>query len=224
MQFFFIVIIICFIIFLFSLYSYSHDDFILLRKDVSTENVFNYAFFGGVISLIFARIFYVLSNPDPAFLNPLVFLIFPYFPGLSFLGAVFGGCLFFLILLRRKKIPVARVLDFFSLSFLASMPVGFIGYSILSGDRSYFLISQFFFYLLLSLVFVFIFIPRFKTDRKDGVLGLIFLISVSLNYLIKNFLYKIELTSLENLTSLAILLVSAILLSRLILKNRFSAK
>lgn len=224
MQFFFIVLIICFVIFLFSLYSFSHDDFILLRKDISTEDVFNYAFIAGALSLLFARIFYVLSNPDPAFLNPLVFLIFPYFPGLSLLGGVAGGCLVLLILARKKAFPIGRILDFFSLSFLASMPVGFIGYMLLSNDRSYLLISQFFFFLLLFLVFVFVLIPRFRTDIKDGMLGLIFLIAISFNYLIKNFLNRSEVFGIENLVSVAILGISIAFIIKFFPKGRLFPK
>jgi prolipoprotein diacylglyceryltransferase len=224
MQFFFIVLIITFIIFLFSLYTFSHDDFILLRKDISTEDVFNYAFISGVFSLLSARIFYILVHPDPAFLNPLAFLIFPYFPGLSLLGGIVGGGAVIVFLARRKGFPVGRILDFFSLSFLASMPVGFLGYMLLSKDRSYLLISQFFFFLLLFFVFVFILIPKFKTGKKDGILGLIFLVTISLNYLVKNFILKSEITSIENVVSLAILAPSLFMLLRIILRERISVK
>lgn len=219
MQFFFIVIIICFVIFLFSLYSFSHDDFILLRKDISTEDVFNYAFIAGVLSLIFARIFYVLTHPDPAFLNPLVFLIFPYFPGLSLLGGVLGGCFVLLLLARRKNFPIGRILDFFSLSFLASMPAGFIGYILLSNDRSYLLISQFFSFLLLFLVFIFILLPRFRTGMKDGMLGFIFLIAISLNYIVKNLVLGAELIGIENLVSFITFGISIAFIIKLFLKD-----
>lgn len=224
MQFFFIVLIITFIIFLFSLYTFSHDDFILLRRNISTDDVFNYAFIASVFSLLFARVFYAIIHPDPAFLNPLVFLIFPYFPGLSLMGGIVGGGAVLLLLARRKGFPIGRILDFFSLSFLASMPVGFIGYMLLSKDRSYLMFSQFFFFLLLFLVFVFIFIPKFKTGRNDGVLGLIFLAAISLNYIVKNFILKSEIIGVENLASSAILISSLLLLLRVILRERMVQK
>src|SRR3989344_3329999 len=220
MQFFFIVLIICFIIFLFSLYTFSHDDFILLRRDISTDDVFNWAFIGGASSLLFARIFYVLTHPDPAFLNPLVFLIFPYFPGLSLLGGVVGGLLVLLFLARKKGFPIGRILDFFSLSFLASMPVGFMGYMFLSNDKSYLMFSQFFSYLLLFLVFVFILIPKFKTGRKDGVLGLIFLAAISINYIVKNFVLRSQITSVENIVSTVLFAFSVFILLRVIIRER----
>lgn len=221
MQFFFIVLIISFIIFLFSLYALAHDDFILLRRNISTEDVFNYAFISSVSTLLFARIFYVLVHPDPAFLNPLVFLIFPYFPGLSLLGGVVGGLLPFLFLARRHLFPIGRVLDFFSLSFLSSMPVGFIGYMLLSKDRSPIILSQFFFFLLLLLVIFFILIPKFKTGKKDGIFGLIFLIAVSLNYIVKNIILTKQILGIESIVSASILIFSLTLLSKLFLKEKF---
>src|SRR5438270_6523068 len=118
MQFIVLIILFCFFIALFCIYLLSRDDFILLRKNITLEQVFNYAFVSLAVGILSARIVYVLLHPSLRYLNPLVFLIFPYFPGLSTIGGVIGVMIFLLAVSRKKKIPKGRLYDIFSLSFL----------------------------------------------------------------------------------------------------------
>ena len=215
MHFFIFVIIICFTIFLFSLFTFSHDDFVLLRRDISTDQVFNYAFGSSLISLIFSRIFYVFLHPQPVFLNPLGFILFPYFPGLSLVGAIFGGILVVLFLWRKKGFPTGRILDFFSLSFLSAMPVGFIGFMLLSKNKSPFIIVQMITYLILFLALFFIVLPRFtKNGKRDGIIGLIFLVFFSVISFVGNIFSSGTRTilSVESLILFLMLTVSLIAL------------
>ena len=137
MEFFIFILLICLLIFLGSLYLLANDDFVLLRHDVSMERVFDMGLVMSILSLLGARILYVVLNPSASFLNPLVFIMFPYFPGLSLTGALVGALFaFFLFYAKDAKAPRGRLLDFFSISFLATLPPGFLGFLLLSlGDK-----------------------------------------------------------------------------------------
>jgi len=103
MQFFIIVLIIDFVLFLFRLYHVANDDYVLIKKNKTLEDVFNVAFITALIALLISRFFHVFLNPQPVFLNPLGFLLFPYFPGLSLTGGVIGGSIFLLFYLRQNN-------------------------------------------------------------------------------------------------------------------------
>ncbi len=223
MQFFIIVLVICLVIFLFSLYTFAHDDFILLRRNVSLENVFNSAILTALSSLLLARIFYVLMHTKPVFLNPLGFILFPYFPGLSIVGGVMGGVLFLLFQARKRSYPVGRVFDFFSIAFLSAMPFGFLGYIFLAKYYSPLVFSQLFIFLLIFLISILLLLPRFvKSGREDGVIGFIFLISFCMVYLISGFITKsvFRITGFESILLLIMLIPSIVLLLRQLLKNK----
>lgn len=213
MQFFIFVLLLCFLIFLFCLYILARDDFVLLKKDVSMERVFNLAFGLGIGSLLVARILFVVLTQDGKFLNPLVFLAFPYFPGLSLIGGVVGGIAIF-FLLTRNKTPKARLFDFFSISCLSSLPFGFLGYFLLSNQLlSVEPISIIILYLALFIFCIKILLPKLITgDLKEGTIGLIFLVSFSLISIIENFISRVGgkiYLSVEDLILLMMLVASA---------------
>lgn len=108
------------IIFLFTLFVLSKDDFVLLRKNVSTQTIFDIAFFVGLIGLLCARLVYALSHPSVAYFNPFVFFIIPYFPGLSVVGLLLGGSVTLYLFAMRQKLPLGKLFDMFALSFLSS--------------------------------------------------------------------------------------------------------
>jgi phosphatidylglycerol:prolipoprotein diacylglycerol transferase len=120
MIFFITNLFICFFIFLFCLYLLARDDFILLRKSITLEQIFNYAFISALIALLSGRIMYVFFHPSLQYLNPLIFLIFIYFPGISVVGAIIGVIIFLFFISRKKKVPRGRIYDVFSLSFLTA--------------------------------------------------------------------------------------------------------
>ncbi len=183
------VLFICFFIFLFSTFLLARDDFVLVRKDVTTEKVFNIAFMMFAISILSARILYTISNPSSNFLSPLVFLLFPYFPGLSLAGGVGGGVLFLLILSRLQKLPTGRVFDIFSISVLSSLPFGILGYFLLSGDNIFSPrpIALFLIYIAMFIFFLKFFLPKMLSRRfKDGTVGFLFLTFFSVVFLVDN--------------------------------------
>lgn len=118
------ILILCFVVFLYCVFAFAREDFILLRKNISLEHMFSTSFLTFFVGLFFARVFFVLGNFSAHYLNLLVFLVFIYFPGLSFAGAILGGLMFLALFLKRKKMPFGRVFDIFSLSFIFSVYVG----------------------------------------------------------------------------------------------------
>lgn len=189
MQFLAFVLLISFFIFLFPVFLLSRDDIIFIRKDVTTERVFNIAFILFAVSILFARIFYVISNPNLDFLNPLVFFLFPYFPGLSLAGGAGGGILFLLILSKFKKLPSGRLFDIFSISAMCSLPFGLLGYFLMSGENIFSarLIVLFLIHVIGLIFFLKILLPKMLSGRfKDSTVGFLFLIFFSIVFLVDN--------------------------------------
>ena len=176
------VLIFCFFVFLFIVYILSHDDYVFLRKNISMEQVFNLSFLTGFFAIFFSRLLYVLSNPSIDYLNPLVFFLFTYFPGLSLAGAILGSLVFMLI--SNKKIPKSRLFDFFSIAFLGSSTLGFLIFKIINllSDKlkNYYEFVIPFIYFVFFVVFIKILFPmQRKGELKDGTLGYLALSSFS---------------------------------------------
>lgn len=216
MQFFILVLAICLFVFLYCVYLLANEDFIFLRKDVTMEKLFNIIFLGGLVSLFVSRLFYGLNHAANILVNPFVFLLFPYFPGLSMLGGVVGAGVVFLFLSRQKNtLPLGRMSDFFSIAFLVSLPVGFLGYYLFSED-SFSIIragSLVVTYLILFVIFLRVFLPQLLNGKlKEGTITFLFLICYSIVSLVGNALPKINIPdffkNFENLILIAILLSS----------------
>ncbi len=221
MQFFILVLLICFFIFLYCVYVLSNDDFIFLRRDITMEKLFNIIFLGGLVSLFSSRLFYGIFHAVNILSNPFLFLLIPYFPGLSLLGGVVGIGAFFLFLATRKKnlLPLGRMLDFFSIAFLISLPVGFIGFLMFAADNTAFIKvgSLAAGYFVLFIIFLRFLLPRLLNGKlKEGTIAFIFLICFSIVSLISNAFPQISLlnysTNFQNLILITILIASAFFL------------
>lgn len=112
------------LIFLFTTYELSKEDFIFLRKGITTDDIFNTIFLGLPIALLGGRLVYVLLHPSWRYLNPLIFFVVPYFPGLSIIGGIIASWLFLLYYTKKKKYPYARILDILGISFLVAFSIG----------------------------------------------------------------------------------------------------
>lgn len=210
--FFLLLFLICIFVFLFTLYVLGREDFIILRKNVSMEQLFNLSFLTLIAGLFAARIFYTLLNFDTNFFQPLTFFLFFYFPGLSLTGGLLGGAFFTLGYSYLKKLPSKRIFDIFSLSFLATLPIGFIItfiFQILS-HKSFSLFN-----LLIPLVYIvfFVILVRIFTGGKlkDGSTGFFSLASFSLISLASSILGKVRVgfsLRIEDIILITILLIS----------------
>jgi hypothetical protein len=209
MQFFIIVLLVCFIVFLYVLYILAKDDFVINRKNISLENIFNMAFLTAFFALFFARLFYVLINPKPVFFTILGFFLFPYFPGLSIIGAALGSLVFLFPYLKNKNLPIGKTFDIFALGFLSALPIGYLGLIILSGNsiRSMFLLIIYTLTLIISAKFIFPLSLRGKL--KDGLVGVSFISFLALFNILASFFYKKPVIfSIENIVFLIILVAS----------------
>lgn len=214
MQFYFFVLLFCFLIFLYSIFSLSKDDLLFVRKDVTMERIFNMAFLSAFSALFFARLFYVLLNPEPVFYTVLGFFLFPYFPGLSLLGGVLGGALLLLLHPGKKKMPIGRLFDFFTVGLMTSIPFGIWGKIILSGQNSIASVASIFFYLFLLIFFIKFILPSSMRGKlKDGTLTIIFITAFSFGSFFLNLLSSTKLIffTLENLLFIFLFIFSAAL-------------
>jgi len=217
MQFFIFILLICLFIFLYCVYVLANDDFIFLRRDVTMEKLFNIIFIGALASLFVARLFYGFSA-NKIFVNPLVFMLIPYSPGLSLLGGVGGAGAYLLFLMKRQEnpLPMGRICDFFSIAFLISLPIGFMGYLMFSaGSISIIKLGvQAAAYFILFIIFLKFFLPQLLSGKfKEGTIAFLFLICFSLVSLISNAFSKISILgyfkNFENIILILIFLLSA---------------
>ncbi|MBP9719006.1 MAG: prolipoprotein diacylglyceryl transferase [Candidatus Levybacteria bacterium] len=197
MQYFIFLLLVCFIIFLFTLFVLCRDDFVLFKKNVDMEKVFNVAFLVGLVGLFFSRVVYVILFFKPLFLHPLVFFLFPYFPGLSLPGGLLGGSLALLFFLKGKKYPEGRLFDFFILSATIAIIIGEIVMSIvLYVGTKQLAIAYIVDAVVLFLIFLFTFRVFKKHTLKEGGVGLFLMMLMSLLYIGTAFLQKFSDVSL----------------------------
>lgn len=216
MYFFIVVLFICLFVSLFTIYQLAKDDLVLFRKDISMDKVFNLVFLDFAVGLFFARLFYAIFYSPRFLIDPLSFLLFPYFPGLTLSAGIIGGILFFVLYSRSKKIPLGRLSDFFSVGLLSSLPIGYLGFFILTGGKNIYSGILSLIYLVIGIIFikyVYQLLPR--GILKDGSLalavltfiGLLSLIQISLEY----FSNLEFIRQPENYLSIIIVLVSVFL-------------
>lgn len=208
MQLIFLVLVFCFFIFLYILFYLSKDDFVVIRKDISIDRIFNLAFLTAIVSLFSARVFYALFNPSSQFLNPLVFFAFPYFPGLSLIGGVIGGFLFIYLYSGYRKMPVGKMFDLLAMSFISVLPFGFlITFLLLLGKTDLFYNLLFIFSFIIFLFFAKIINPfSLRGEIKDGSLGLIFISLFSLVYFTIKLFLNIKTFSFLDLENIILLI------------------
>lgn len=224
-----IIILICFFIFLYLLYYFSRDDFVIVRKDISMERIFNLAFLTAIVSLFFSRLSFVLESLDPRLLNPLEFLAVPYFPGLSLIGGMLGAAIFIFLYGSFRKLPVGKMLDLFTLSFMGVLPLGLIGNFIVHlGKVSLFSNLIFIFSIFVLLLFAKIIYPfSGRGEIKDGTLGLMFGAIFSFLYFMTRLFLNLKdfsFLSLDNILILVVLFSSLILLVNQEIMDKFLAK
>lgn len=190
MEYLIIVLFLCLIVYFFSLHVLAKEDLIFVRKSITLEALFNLSFIVMGIGLLISRLTFVLLNPSSLYLNPLVFLLFPYYPGLSFIGGVGGAIIALWLIGRKRKFPTGRIFDFFSLSLLAALPLGFLGTHLLLGLRDVFSgILMPIIFLATVIFFSKILLPlNVRGEIKDGSLGYLVLMIVSFTLLLANIL------------------------------------
>lgn len=220
------IIFVCFVVFLYAIFVFAKDDFMLLRKNVSLEQLFNISFLGLLISLFAARLGHVIAHPSKDYFNPLVFLLFSYFPGLSIGGGIVGTALFFWLYYRKKKVPVGRIFDIFVLGFLSAFACGAVIAFILQWIflKKIFIISFIAAIVIISLTYLFIWFFT-RGNFKDGSIGMVALVLLGIIELLTNTLSRglrhILAISVEDILLLVIVIF---FLSLFIVREGYASK
>lgn len=222
MQLLIVILIVCLIIFLFGLHVLAKEDLVFVRKNITMEMLFNLAFYTAGVGLLSSRVVYVILHFSKGFLNPLVFFLFPYFPGLSLAGGV-AGAMAFVMFYKRKKYPSGRILDFYAMAFLGTLPFGFLGEQLLVGMKDLFigvLMPVIFFATLLF--FVKVLLPlNIRGEIEDGSLGYLFLLIFSfttlLSYMVRA---KNLLTLVTQVDSILLIILFVVALVMLVIQEK----
>lgn len=125
----FLIFLLAILVFLYSLFKLSGDDHVLIRKNISLEHMFDIAFNTLWISLLFSRIYYYIV--DAKQISNFFLAFFTTKGGLSLTGAMASGIIALYVIGKYRRVPLGRLFDFFTLSFLFALPVGYIGFALL---------------------------------------------------------------------------------------------
>jgi len=193
------------------------DDYLFIRRNISLEQVFDIGFSITFICLLFSRLFYYIYHPtslDNFFVSYFSFQK----GGLSLIGAVIGGIIGLFFIGKYKKVPLGRLFDFFMLSFLISLPFGFLSQIIfLKKSEVLIYIINALIYLILTIFFIKVLYPKvLNRTMKEGNLSIYFLIFFAIASFISSLLHPVkqllDLVNLQNISYVAVLFFSLILL------------
>lgn len=209
-----IVLLLSLFLLLFCFFYYTKDDLFFFRKNITLEILFNTLLISIFCSLLISRLVFVILNFQPKYLSPVVFLLIPYFPGISVFGGILGFYISAVIFTRRKKINTKRFLDYAAVAILVFFPLFFLISS------NYYLCIM---YLVLFIFFINILMPKYNQGLlKEGSVAIIFLIMSSLVFVMHDLflLYtKNILLSKDALLFIILFFVSSFLLVRLEIKS-----
>jgi prolipoprotein diacylglyceryltransferase len=181
------------LIFLFSLYRLVKDDYIFIRKGISLEQSYDISFITLWVSLFFSKLLYVLfhfSNKQNIFVQ-----FFSIKNGeFSLIGAIIGGVIALYIFSKYKKMPLGRMSDFFSLSFLYALPVGLLANAIfVSKNQLLYVFLNVIIYFVVVLFFVQFLYPKILNRTiKEGMLSILFLLFFSTISLLTSLLSSLK--------------------------------
>src|SRR5581483_5578574 len=211
MYFILFILLVCFIVGLFTVYGLSNDDFVMLRKNISLDTVFNNAFLVFFVGMFVSRFFFVLFHFDKAYLNPLVFLFIPRFPGIFVICGIVGAIIFMQLVFRFRKIYFPRLFDFYALGLLSAFGIGYI-LSVLSPFK---LLVHPLMTGVVLLVVLSILISIFRKNKlKDGSVGLLSLGGICTALIINsaiNSKFKLSFLSPDVILSVGIVILCLIL-------------
>lgn len=174
--------VLSFILSLFILYILIRHDFVLARKSLLLQEIFDTTFFAYIAFFIVGRLAYIVSSLKFSLLNIVTFFHIFKFPGILFLGGVLGFSLVIFFAFSKKKI-LKRLFDIYALS-MYPLFIFALCYSYLAGFFLYFTILIF----LLSCFFLGVGIYSYKNYvLKDGSVALLFICLISIFTIISEF-------------------------------------
>lgn len=195
----FLVIIFCFLIFIYSIYILGKDDYVLIRKNLSLEQLFDFAFIGIFTGVILGEILSIILYPALTEKSIISRLFSP--TGASFsLTSIVLGCILMLYLIGKyRRLPMGRLFDFFSLALLSALPAGYL-LTILFVKRSEIVYYIFpgVVYLAAQIFFWRFLLPRETSGKlRDGSLCSLFLLTFSTISLFASLFYDFTYSSMH---------------------------
>jgi prolipoprotein diacylglyceryltransferase len=213
----FLIFIPALIVFLYALYRLVKDDYVFIRKGISLEQSFDIAFITLWISLFTSRVLYLLFH-----LYQRENIFYDFFTmkkgGFSLTGAVVGGIIAIYLISKYRKVPLGRLCDFLSLSFLYTLPLVFLSNSILvTKDQLLSVFLNAIIYFVLLIFFVQFLYPKIlNRTLKEGMLAIVFLLLFSLIALTTSLLTTLKniqsFINPENITLVLLFIFSLVLL------------
>jgi hypothetical protein len=193
-----------FLVFIYCLYRLVKDDYVFIRKNVSSEQMFDIAFVITWIGLFFSRLFFfVLHSLRDA--NILTSFFSVQANEFSLFGLVLGGIGGLYLAGRYKKLPINRLFDFFATAFAVALPVGFLTSTLFF--KEYVLLL----YFINAVIYSFFAYYLIKYFQPKFIVFILFFSSVSLvDSLILQFLNKSSLIDIENILLLLAMITSLV--------------
>ncbi|HSX08546.1 MAG TPA: prolipoprotein diacylglyceryl transferase family protein [Candidatus Saccharimonadales bacterium] len=216
----FLIFIPAVLLFLYELYRFVKDDYVFIRKGISLEQSFDIAFITLWSCLFASRIFYLFFHPHPGENILYDFLSFKN-NGFSLTGVIVGGIVALFLIGKYTKVPLGRLCDFLSLSFLYTLPLVFLGDAIfVSKDALLSVFLNAIIYFVLLLFFVQFLYPKIlNRTLKEGVMATLFLLLFSLIALTTSLLVSLKhimtFVSPENIALSILFILSVALLIKL---------
>jgi hypothetical protein len=219
-----LLIFITLLIYLFTFYMFARDDYYFIRKGITMEQLFNVLLLGLFWGFLIARLLFVVLHFKQRFLNPIVFLLVPYEPGLSLFGWVIGIFLGITYLTKRRKIHSARFFDYVSIASLAAFPIWSLGVYFIDGMSNVLTVVSASLYFVCFLFFSMVLFPKFTRGKmKEGSISILFLIIVSLLSLVGTAITMITKhimqLQIEDYLFICLCLISVLLYVRLKIKS-----
>ncbi|HEV2339322.1 MAG TPA: prolipoprotein diacylglyceryl transferase family protein [Patescibacteria group bacterium] len=223
------IIILACLVFLFCIYELAKDDFVLLRKKISPEQIFNTLLIALPVSIFFARVIYAALQMPRLFLRPLAFFAIPYVPGLSLGGGIAGVLLFFCFVATRKKLPVERILDIITPAFFTSWAVYtfflLLFYAVLHNPLGIAAGSAFLLTVIGAIAFFMLFSKGKWIDGTISYIGLMYFAVITLLvYLVNSLVFDKFTFQWEAIIASAVGFVGLILSGKKLLRRKLFTK
>lgn len=177
--------IFCLFLSLFLLYIFTRHDFVLARKSLLLKEIFDMTIISYVAFFIIGRTTYLFGEGRFDLLNIIKFFYVTKFPGMLFIGGLFGfGAIVYFVFLKKKIL--LRIFDIYCLSLYP-----FFLYALITSYSKGFFIYFNLLIFLLSCIFLGIGIYSYKNyTLKDGSVTLLFLSLVSIFTIVSQFSMK----------------------------------
>jgi len=164
-----------FLVTLFTLFSLSKNDFVLLRRGVTLRHVFDVIFVSFIPAFFFSRLFFILKTFSFSIFNPIQFLHIFLYPGLSMMGFFFGMLIYVIYFFSKKK-AFLRTFDLYCVSLFPPF-LAYLIFAIFEYEHDIERIAHIFFSLLVFLLLIRSYRHFSIKDGNGGIIAMLFISS-----------------------------------------------